>query len=81
MKIFVNSKDGTNSIFSLPSGLLLNSAMAAISTKYLKQYGINISKRQAYTFVKELNRFRRKHRDWVFVEVQSANGDYVKIKL
>lgn len=81
MKIVVNSKDGTNIILPFPTGLMLNSAMAGIGIKYLKQYGINISKKQSSAFIKELNRFRRKHRDWVLVEVQSADGDYVKIKL
>lgn len=81
MKIVVNSKDGTNIILPFPTGLMLNSAMAGIGMKYLKQHGINISKKQSSAFIKELNRFRRKHRDWVLVEVQSADGDYVKIKL
>ena len=81
MKIIVKSKDGTNIILPLPSRLVLNSAFARVSTKYLKQYGVNVSKIQAMAFVKELNRFRHKHRDWVFVEIKSSDGDYVKIKL
>ena len=47
----------------------------------LKEYGIDISKEQAVVFVKALNRYRRKHPEWVLVEVESSNGEYVKVKL
>jgi len=32
-------------------------------------------------FVKCLNRYRRSHKDWVLVEVESIDGTFVKIKL
>ncbi len=32
-------------------------------------------------FARLLNRYRRSHPEWVLVEVESADGDYVKIKL
>ena len=49
--------------------------------KYLKEYGLNVSKAQAAAFVKELNRYRRRHPEWVLVEAETADGDYVKVKL
>lgn len=81
MRIVVKSQDTANINIAVPSRLLLNRVSAAIGSSYLKRYGIDISQKQAIALVKELNRFRRKHRDWVLVEVQSKEGDYVKIKL
>ena len=81
MRITVRSKEGPNIWLPLPSGLILNSFVARLAPKYLKDQGIDVTKEQAVAFVKELNRYRRKHRNWVLVEVESADGDHVKIKL
>ena len=81
MKIVAKTNEGTNISLPIPTGLILNRFAAGFAPKYLKEYGLNITKEQAVTFVKELNRYRRKHRDWVLVEVQSAGGECIKIKL
>lgn len=81
MKIVVKSNEGTNIRLPIPSGLVLNRFAAGFAPKYLKEYGIDITKEQAINFVKELNRYRRRHPEWVLVEVQSSDGEYVKIKL
>ena len=81
MRIIVKSKEGPNIWLPLPSGLLLNPLTARLAPKYLKDHGVHITSQQAVTFIKTLNRYRRKHRDWVLVEVESADGDYVKIKI
>ena len=81
MRIVVTSKDGRNIRLPIPSGLVLNRFAAGFAPKYLKECGINITKEQAVAFIKERNRYRRKHPEWVLVEVQSSDGEYVKIKL
>jgi len=81
MRVVVKSNKGPNIWLPIPSGLVLNRFVAGIAPRYLKDHGINITKEQAITFVVALNRYRRKHPDWVLVEVQSSDGDYVKIKL
>lgn len=81
MKIVVKSDDGPNIWLPIPSGLILNRFAAGVAPKYLKEYGIDITKEQAVAFIKELNRYRRKHPEWVLVEVQSSSGEYVKVKL
>ena len=65
----------------LPSGLLLNRFSAAFLPKLLAQNGLSITKEQARALVKELNRYRRRHRDWKLVEVQSVKGEYIQIKI
>ena len=81
MKIVVKSNDGPNIRLPIPSGLILNRFVAGFAPQYLKEYGIDISEEQAVTFINELNRYRRKHPEWVLVEAQSSNGEYVKVKL
>lgn len=81
MRIVVKSNAGPSFWLPIPSGLVLNRFVAGFAPQYLKEYGIDISREQAILFIKELNRYRRKHRDWVLVEVQSAGGVWVKIKL
>lgn len=81
MKIVILSNEGPSIRLPIPSGLFLNRIIAGFAPKYLKEYGVSITKDQAIAFVKVLNQYRHKHPDWVLVEVQSSEGDYVKIKL
>lgn len=81
MRIVVKPDDGKKLKILLPTGLILNRFTAALAPKYLKEQNIHITKKQAVSFVKALNCYRRKHPEWVLVEVQSADGEYVKIKI
>lgn len=81
MKIVVKSNEGPNIWLPIPSGLVLNRFVAGFVPKYLKGYGLDITKEQAILFVKALNQYRRIHPEWVLAEVQSSDGEYVKVKL
>lgn len=81
MRIVVKSNERPNIQLPIPTGLVLNRFAARFVSRYLKDYGINISKEQTITFIKALNQYRRKHPNWVLLEVQSSDGEYVKIKL
>ena len=81
MKVVVTTNEGPNIRLPIPSELVLNRFVAGFAPKYLKEYGIDITKEQAVLFVKALNQYRRKHPEWVLAEVQSSDGEYVKVKL
>lgn len=81
MKIVVKSNEGPNIWLPIPSGLILNRFAAGFAQKYMRECGLNVTKEQAILIIRELNRYRRKHPEWVLVEVQSSTGEYVKIKL
>ena len=81
MKIVVKSNEGPNIWLPLPSGLVLNRFVAGFAPKYLKEYGIDITKEQAVVFIKALNQYRHKHPEWVLVEAECSSGEYVKVKL
>ena len=81
MKIIVTSKEGPNIRLPIPSGLVLNRLVAEFAPRYLKEYGLDITKEQAVLFVKALNQYRHKHPEWVLVDAQTSDGEYVQIKL
>ena len=81
MRILVKEHEGHTIRLMLPSGLVLNSLTASFLPKYLEEQGIHITREQARVFVKELNRFRKRHKDWKLAEVKSADGDIVEICL
>ena len=81
MRILVKEHEGHTIRLVFPSGLVLNSVSANFLQKYLEEQGIHITREQARAFIKELNRFRKTHKDWKLVEVQGADGDIVDIRL
>ena len=81
MKILVKEHGGHTIRLVFPSGLVLYSLSARFLPKYLEEQGIHITREQALMFIKELNRFRKSHRDWKLVEVQDADGEIVEIRL
>ena len=80
MHIHVNDSN-KNFRLTLPTGLVLNRFTALFIPRFLKGKGIKIDRAKGVAFVKCLNRYRRSHKDWVLVEVESIDGTFVKIKL
>lgn len=81
MKIVVKRNEGDHIWIPIPSGLVWNRFAAGFVQEFLNEFGLDVTKEQAITFIKELNRYRREHPEWVLVEAQSSDGEYVKIKL
>lgn len=89
MKIIVRDSD-TNLNLTLPHRLLLNSLTATLAPRVLnRRTGAEenpsipkITGKQLRMFIRELNRYRRSHKDWVLLEVENdASGEKVMIKL
>lgn len=81
MKISVKPHNGHRILIYFPSLLALNPLTARLISRFSEKSGIHITVEQAAAIINGLNYFRRTHRDWKLVEVQSANGDAVEIKL
>ncbi len=81
MKIIVNDKEGTNLHLTFPTGLILNRLSVHFMSKGLAKKGVPMTRGQMLPMIKALNQFRRSHKDWKLVEVQSADGEYVEIIL
>ena len=81
MIIKVHSAEGPNLFIPIPTGLLCNRLTAGFSAKMMEQNGMHATPEQMLRFFRTARRYKRKHPDWVMVEVQSATGDYVYVKL
>ena len=81
MLIKVRSADGPNLTIPLPTGLFCNRLTAGFAAKLMAQNGWNATPEQMARFFQAARHYKRKHPDWVMVEVQSSDGDYVYVKL
>ena len=77
MKISVN----TRTVFRFPTGLMANGLTAGIIRRKLKKAGILLSRKQTARLIKTLRQYKKTHADWNLVEVDSQNGDTVRIKM
>ncbi|MBO7274589.1 MAG: hypothetical protein J6V22_07010, partial [Clostridia bacterium] len=67
MKISINW-DNTKLALRFPTGLVLNRFTAGIVCRKLKKEGIHLTRKQTVLFIKELKKYKKKHRDWNLVE-------------
>ena len=80
MKISINW-DNTKLALHFPTGLILNRCTAGIIRRSLKKKGIHLSRKQTVLFIKELKKYKKKHRDWNLVEVTESGTNSVIIKI
>ena len=80
MKISIKS-DQSKLVLRFPTGLVLNCLTAGFVRKELKKEGIHLTRKQTVLFIKELKRYKKKHREWNLVEAQGLNGENVIIKI
>ena len=71
MKVRIKNNDRWSLRLSIPTFLMLNRFTAFMISKGDK----DITYRQAWTFVREVKHYRRKHGKWKLVEVQTASGE------
>ena len=80
MIIKIRSTEGPNIFIPIPTGLFCNRLTAGIAAKMMEQNGMHATPEQMLRFFRTARRYKRKHPDWVMVEVQSADGDHVYVK-
>lgn len=80
MKISIKSDD-LKLTLRLPTGLILNRLTAGIVCRKLKKEGIHLTRKQIVLFIKELKKYKKKHRDWNLVEVEESDEDSVIVKI
>ena len=85
MRIYVHDSDGTNINIRIPTGLFLNRLTAFILVKILHTLpgmpDVHLTGEQTYALIKVLKRYKWTHPGWKLVEVHSAEGDVVEIRL
>ncbi|NMB43002.1 MAG: hypothetical protein GX995_02580 [Clostridiales bacterium] len=84
MKIKIISKE-KNINLNLPTRLLFNGLTARIAAKAINDNvdtnNLELTSKDMKRLFDELNRIKRKYPDLVLVDVESASGEIVKIKL
>lgn len=79
MRIDIAENDGDHYLIPIPSCIVLNRFAACFAPMFLAKYGVDITIKQAISFVNELNRYRHAHPEWIFVDVESSDGDKIQI--
>lgn len=84
MKIIINSSDESKEV-KIPGRLILNSVTATVAPKLISKNAgseFTLTGKQLRPLIREINRFRKKHKDWVLVEVEDGHsGERVVITL
>ena len=65
----------------LPTGLVLNRFTAEIAARAAADNGVNLTGAQVNALIRAAKDFKRSHPDWCLVEVESADGEYVMVRL
>ena len=79
MRIDIAVNDGFHLHIPIPTCIVLNRFTACFVPMLLAQKGVNISTKQAVSFVNEFNRYRHMNPEWIFIEAESSDGDKVRI--
>ena len=81
MIVHVKAKDGPNLFIPIPSGLFLNRFTAGIAARAAAEGGVTITPEQLKKLFRCIRDCKRRFPGWVITEVESADGDYVYVKL
>ena len=82
MRVIIKDNDRSRPIkLRFPTALLFNRLTASLAPIVLRDSEVTITRHQAVRLVKELKRCKRKFRDWKIVEVKSADGEWVEVRL
>lgn len=81
MEITIKKQEETKIEICLPTKMCLNTFTAIFVPNIFKNSGVTITRKQARRFVKEIIKFRTRHKGWKLVEVHSANGEQIDIIL
>lgn len=81
MKIIIRTSEEPEINLSIPNWLVLNHVTTAILSSQLKKHQIEMEQNQLKLFIKEIQKYKNQYPEWTFLEAQSADGEYVEIRL
>ena len=81
MLVKVRSADGPNLFIPIPTALFCNRLTVGFAARMMARNGITATPEQMVRFFRTVRQCKRRHRDWVLMEVHSADGDQVYVKL
>ena len=81
MKVKIQPSQRFGLTLWLPTGLIFNRLTALRVPVWLRQCGITVTYSQICRLLRCLHAYRRCHRDWILAEIETADGDHIKIRL
>lgn len=81
MRIYIKEESGKKWTFRIPIGLAFNRVTAGAIAKQCQKEGSDISKKQLRALIKEVKAYKKSHKSWKLVEIDSADGNHVEIDL
>ena len=81
MLVIVKENEKKKLHVRIPTRLLINSLTAIIAPKFLNDGEFKVTAKQLLKFFHVIHKCRRRFKKWDLVEVKSANGDYVRVRL
>ena len=85
MKIDIREKNGNRIWIPFPTWLGLNRLTVGIAFAYyrekLQETGIDLGYTEVYEYLRQFRKVERRHKGLCIVDVESADGDKVKIYL
>lgn len=81
MRIYIKEESGKKWKFSIPLGLAFNRVTAGFIARRAQKEGTNISKKQLRALIKEVKNYKKSHKTWKLVEIDSADVVHVEITL
>ena len=80
MIVKIRAAKGPRLFIPIPMGLFCNRLTAGIAAKVMEQNGMTLTPAQLVKLMRVIRQCKCRHRNWVLVEVESAEGDRVLIK-
>ena len=81
MRIIIKESGSRTIKLRFPTALALNRLTAYLAPRVLKGSEVTVTRQQAVRLIKELKRCKKRFKGWKIVEVESADGERVEIKL
>ena len=81
MKIQVTGSQEPPVRITLPTALVLNALTARLMGLHIKDREVPLTGAQLSSIFRELRAYSHRHPEWVFVEVESADGTHVRITI
>ena len=81
MRIYITEESGKQRKFRFPLGLAFNWVTAGVIAKRGQKEGVTISKKQLRALIKEVKRYKKSHKTWKLIEIDSTDGVHVEITL
>lgn len=81
MLIIIKENNKKKHRLRIPTRLIFNNFTALIAPKYLNDEDFKVTPKQLRKFFKVIHKCRRSFKKWDLAEVESSDGDYVRVRL